>query len=90
MECLLKKQESFQGELAKRILKWPIHQSNIYCRYDLSRFMHQDFGVQAGFSCEAVMCDDFGESCFVRECRELEDVLGTNFTGQILSECSGM
>ena len=25
----------------------------------------------------------------VRECRELEDVFETNFTGQILSECSG-
>ena len=25
----------------------------------------------------------------VRECRELEDVFGTNFTGQIMSECSG-
>ena len=31
------------------------------------------------------------ESCLVRdsECRELEDMFGTNFTGQILKKCSG-
>ena len=28
------------------------------------------------------------ESCLVSECRKLENVFGTNFTGQILSECS--
>lgn len=59
----------------------------------------QDFGVQVrlfkkgdddlGGSAVLSPCDDFGESCLVREWRELEDVIGTNFTGQILSECSG-
>ena len=35
------------------------------------------------------LCDDFDEPCLVRKWRELENVFGTNFTGQILSECSG-
>ena len=35
------------------------------------------------------LCDDFGESCLVRKCREHEGVFGTNFTGQTLSDCSG-
>ena len=30
---------------------------------------------------------DFEESCLIRECRELEDVFGIHFTGQIMSEC---
>ena len=33
------------------------------------------------------LCNDFNESCLVRECREIEDMFGTNFTGQILKEC---
>ena len=39
MENLLKKLESFQGELAKRILKWPINAV-------------QDSGIKAWVSCE--------------------------------------
>ena len=42
-----------------------------------------------GGSVVLALCNDFGESCLFRECRELEDVFGTNFTGQILSECIG-
>ena len=42
-----------------------------------------------GSSAVLSLCDDLGESCLVRECRELEDVFETNFTGQIMSECSG-
>ena len=42
-----------------------------------------------GDSVVRTLYDDFDKSCLVRECRELEDVLGTNFTGQILSESSG-
>lgn len=35
------------------------------------------------------LSDNFEESCLVRKCRELEDMFGTNFTGQILNECNG-
>ena len=35
------------------------------------------------------LSDDFRESCLVRERRELEDLCRTNFTSQILKECSG-
>ena len=104
-ECLLKKLESFQGELEKWILKWP-KRHTIYCCYDLSRFPSMRFRIlvsklgfvvrllkkgddDLGGSVVLALCNDFGESCLVRECRELEDVFGTNFTGQILSECIG-
>ena len=30
------------------------------------------------------MCDDVESTCLVKECRELEEVLGTSFTDEIL------
>ena len=52
------------------------------------RFLKKD-DEDLGGSVVLSLCDDFSESCLVRECKELEDVFGTNFTCQILKECSG-
>ena len=32
----------------------------------------------------SAMCDDVESTCLVKECRQLEDVLGTSFTDEIL------
>ena len=103
-ESLLKKLESFQGELAKRILKWPKHLSNtapmtcldlplLHYRILVSklsflmRLLKMGDKVLGG-SVVLSLCDDFEEACLVRECKDLENVFGTNLTGQILSKCS--
>ena len=43
-----------------------------------------DDGVGVGAAMMSAMCDDVESTCLVKECRELEEVLGTSFTDEIL------
>ena len=101
-EVLWEKLEAFQGELAKRILKWPKHHSNtaaattlevstMRCRVlirKLSFLQHVVNSNSASLSGTALLAlsDDTASICLVRECRELEEVFGTHFTQEILSD----
>ena len=101
-EVLWEKLEAFQGELAKRILKWPKHHSNsaaattlevstMRCRVlirklsFLQRVVNSNSASLSGTALLA-LSDDTASICLVRECRELEEVFGTHFTQEILSD----
>ena len=100
-EGMVKKLETFQGELVKRILKWPKHLSNtaaivalevptMRCRILVAKlgFLARVLSKDSDDLCgRAVLalCDDFDSSCLVRECRELEEEFGTGFTDDIIN-----
>ena len=55
--AMVEELESFQGELAKRLLKWPKHYSNTAAVITLGFQSVQciyDFGKEAGFPAESV------------------------------------
>ena len=98
-EHLVRRIDSFLGEMAKRALKWPPrHLFNTAALVVmgmesasarllvtklfvfLTRKMLDD-GVGVGAAMMSAMCDDV-ES--VKECRELEEGLGTDYTDEIL------
>ena len=100
-EVLMKRLESFQAELVKRVLKWPSHHSNtaaiavldvptMKCRVlvrklsFLRRVMASDTESLSG-SMVLSLCDDVESICLVRECRELEECFGTEFTSDIIN-----
>ena len=86
-EVLWERLEAFQGELAKRILKWPKHHSNtaaattlevstMRCRVLIRKlsFLHRVVNSNsASLSGTALLAlsDDTASICLVRECREL-------------------
>ena len=95
-ENLLGKLESFQAELMKRILKWPKHFSNtaaitvldvptMECRV-LERklsFLQRVMGGKASGLSSLVkesFCDEISSLCLVKECRDLEEAMQTEFT----------
>ena len=99
-ENLLGKLESFQAELVKRILKWPKHFSNtaaitvldvptMECRV-LERklsFLQRVMGGKASGLSSLVkesFCDEISSLCLVKECRDLEEAMQTEFTEGIL------
>ena len=97
--ALMEKVESFQTELAKRVLKRPKHHSNtalVVVRMQTVRSMilERKLGVlqkvlNAGSKCVSgklveVMCDSISSLCLVRECRELEEMSGVAFTDRLL------
>ena len=81
MESAVKRLEAFQGELAKRILKWPKHFSNtaatatlelpsMRCRILVAKLYFLARVLRKGpedLSGRVVLslCDDFGSSCLV-------------------------
>ena len=101
-EALLKKLEAFQGELVKRVLKWPKHHSNtaaiatldvptMKCRVLVRKlgFLKRVMGRDADSLSGCVvlaLCNEVDSICLVRECRELEESFGTRFTEAITSK----
>ena len=50
-------------------------------------FLKHGMSKRADVLCGRVvlsLCDNFDSSCLVRECRELEEPFGTDFTGDIV------
>ena len=100
-EGLIEKLETFQGELAKRILKWPKHHSNTAAITALevptmrSRLLVTKLGFlrrvvesdSGSLSARVLeaLCDDVESLCLVRECRELEESLGMLYVDSIMS-----
>ena len=100
-EALWEKLEAFQGELSKRILKWPKHHSNtaaataldvpsMRCRVlirKLSFLQRIVKSTPASLSGRALLAlsDDTSSLCLVSECRELEEAFGTHFAEHIIS-----
>ena len=100
-EGLIEKLEAFQGELAKRILKWPKHHSNTAAITALevptmrSRLLVTKLGFlrrvvesdSGSLSAQVLeaLCDDVESLCLVRECRELEESLGMLYVDSIMS-----
>ena len=98
-EQLVKRVDSFLGEMAKRAVKWPKHHSNtaalvaldmesararlLVMKLGFLRRRMMDDGVGVGAAMMSAMCDDVESTCLVKE---LEEVLGTNFTDEILME----
>ena len=92
-EVLIDKLEAFQGELVKRVLKWPKHHSNTAAITALemptmrSRLLVTKLGFlrrvmessSGNFSGRVLeaLCDDVESMCLVKECRELEESFGT-------------
>ena len=86
-EKLLEKLKAFQGELVKRILKWPKCFSNTVactildvpttrCRVLVAKlgFLKHVLSKGTGDLCGRIvlfLCDDLDSSCLVWECREL-------------------
>ena len=92
--------ESFQGEIAKRILQLPkwysntaaivaLGQNSLHSVYTIRklRFLHRVMtNEQSICHCTfSAMVDDVESLSLVRECRELEERYKTNFTSAILS-----
>ena len=101
-EALVERLESFQGEMAKRVLKWPRHHSNaaaitahdvptMKCRV-LTRklgLLKRVMGRDSDSLSGCVvlaLCNEADSLCLVRECRELEESFGTCFTKMITSK----
>ena len=92
--------ESFQGEIAKRILKWPRHHSNtaavvvVGLQSVESRILERKLGFlhrvqENGSSCVSgraveALSDNISNSCLVKECEELEESCGVSFTRKSL------
>ncbi len=91
--------EAFQGELAKRVLRWPKHHSNTAAITTLvlptmrsrlakklgflRRVDESDPGSLGARVLEA-LSDDVDALCLVRECRELEESFGLQCTDSIM------
>ena len=99
-ETSLHKLESFQGELAKRILRLPRWFSNTAAKIALgwpsmhsictirklkflSRVMVTEDSISRRAFCSLV--DDTESLCLVKECRELEERYGVDYTSKILT-----
>ena len=91
--------ESFQGEIAKRILRLPKWYSNTaaiialgwntlhsVCTIRKLKFLHRVMSNQESICHRAfsAMVDNVESLCLVRECRELEQRYMSNFTSAIL------
>ena len=92
--------EAFQGEIAKRILKWPRHHSNtaavvvVGLQSVESRILERKLGflhwvLENGSSCVSgraveAMSYNISNSCLVKECEELEESCSVSFTRDIL------
>ena len=101
-EALLERLESFQGELAKRVLKWPKHHSNtaaiavldiptMKCRILVRKlgFLKRVINrdvTTLGGSVVLTLGSEVDSLCLVRECRELEERYRTCFTKVISSK----
>ena len=82
-ESLMKKLESFQGELAKRILKWPKYHSNTIAlelptiillrKLAFLQRLLRDDAVGVGVEVLHTCVDDIETLCLVKECVELEE-----------------
>ena len=99
-EGLIDRLEAFQGELVKRVLKWPKHHSNTAAITALdmptmrSRLLVTKLGFlrrvmerDSGSLSDRVLealGDDFESVCLVRECRELEGSFGTRYVDSII------
>ena len=104
-ETLWQKLEAFQGELVKRVLKWPRHHSNMAATTVLEKPMMRYIILvrKLGFLYHVVvsnpasltghvllaLCDDVDPLCLVKECKEMEKWFGSNFTDIILSRSLG-
>ena len=93
--------ESFQGELAKRILKWPKHFSNTAAMIaiglqsvesrilerKLSYLQHVLVASEKTLSGSVVeaCCDEISSLCVVKECQELESTFGLKATDKLLN-----
>ena len=101
-DSLLEKIVCFLGELAKRALRWPRHHSNTAALVALqlesaqSRLLVKKLGflkkllmsngVGVGAVAVKAMVDDVESWCLVKECRELDECTGLNFTDMILTQ----
>jgi len=97
---LVEKVESFQAELAKRVLKWPKHHSNTAALMATglqsmrSRILERKLGFLQGVLDGSSRCvsgrvveamsDSISSLCLVKECRELEEMCGVAFTEKLL------
>ena len=101
-EALMERLDAFQGELAKRVLKWPKHHSNTaaFATLDVPTMKCSVLVRKLGFlqrvmgsdtdslsGCVVLaLCNEVDSICLVRECRELEECFGTKFTEAIISK----
>ena len=92
-EVLIDKLEAFQGELVKRVLKWPKHHSNTAAitAFEMPTMKSRLLVTKLGFLRRVMesssgnfsgrvleaLCDDVESMCLVKECRELEESFGT-------------
>ena len=99
-ERLIDKLEAFQGELVKRVLKWPKHHSNtaaitalemptIRSRLLVTKlgFLRRVMESSSGSLSGRVLealCDDVESMCLVKECRELEESFGTQHVDAVI------
>ena len=88
------------GELVKRALRWPKHHSNTAAVTTLelesvrSRLLVRKLGflkriardgaTGVGAATTRSMVDDVASLCLVKECKELEEGFGTQFTDKML------
>ena len=92
--------ESIQGELAKRILKWPKHFSNtaatiaIGLQSVVSRILERKLSYlqhvlvaseKTSGSVVEACCDEISSLCVVKECQELESTFGLKATDKLLN-----
>ena len=98
-DALMERLESFQGELVKRVLKWPKHHSNTGDITTLlvptmkSRVLVRKLGFlkrvisrdddSLSGSVLLGLCGEVDLLCRVRECRELLEGFGTCFTKEV-------
>ena len=98
-ERLMDKLEAFQGELVKRLLKWPKHHSNTAAITALEMptmrsrllvtklgFLRQVMESSSGSLSGQVLealCD-VESMCLVKECRELEESFGTQHVDAVI------
>ena len=99
-DSLLKKLDSCIGGMAKRVLCWPRHFSNtlaltvlgvssarVWVLLSKLRFLRKcwmDNAVGVGAVVMNALEDDVESISLIRECRELEDFFGTNYTDMLL------
>ena len=99
-EGLIDRLEAFQGELVKRLLKWPKHHSNTAAitALDVPTMRSRLLVTKLGFLQRVMerdsgslsgrvleaLCDDFESVCLVRECRELEESFETWYVDSII------
>ena len=100
---LMERLEGFQGELAKRVLRWPQHHSNtaaittldvrsmksrmLVLKLDFLRRLLGSDLSKLGGRAIEAFSDDIESLCLVKECRELEEVFGLHLTDSLLERC---